>query len=100
MFLKQYKDLSPFGKMAASSFRGAFLGMLLGLLLGISIYFLQYFLQWIDLLLNPQNSWMMYGRDSMMMWPSITIPGGLGTAFGTLVGAIMGGISGIKSSGK
>ncbi|MGL5830661.1 MAG: hypothetical protein ACRCZE_00770 [Candidatus Altimarinota bacterium] len=98
MFLKQYKDLSPFGKMAVSSFRGAILGMLVGLLLGIVIYFLQYLLQGIDSLLNPEYSIMMFGGSSM--WPSVTIPGGLGSAFGTLVGAIMGGISGIKSSGK
>lgn len=102
MFLKKYKDLSPFGKMAVSSFRGAVLGMFAGLLLGTLIYFLQFLLQWIDLSLNPvyaglSETMYMYRP---MMWPSVTIPGGLGTAFGTLIGAILGGISGIRSDSK
>lgn len=103
MFFKQNKVLTPFGNMAVTALKGAVLGMLAGFALGIAIYFLQYIL----VAITAATSTCPSGRDAYdcygymsSMWPSVSIPSTLGSAFGTLIGAILGGVSGLKNNPK
>ena len=103
MFFKQNKVFTPFGNMAVTALKGAVLGMLAGFALGIAIYFLQYLLVSINAALincpTGRDAYECYGYMATM-WPSVTIPSSLGSALSTLIGAILGGISGLRNNSK
>jgi hypothetical protein len=85
----------PFVKMCKQGISGALMGIFAGLLLGILIYFLQFPLLLIGQIGNPYPQ--MDGNWAGIMFISPVQPGSLGMAFGAIIGAIFGGMYGLKN---